>query len=267
MSTNLFGRLTLESKLRMALERREFELHYQPVVSPQTLQISAVEALLRWSHQKLGMVPPSEFVPVLEDTGLIIPVGEWIFDTAFRQAVEWKTDYACPCKLAINLSAVQLHNQGLVETIRTTAETTGFHLKDLELEITESALVKRDSMTMNHLRALGEMGVRLAIDDFGTHYASLGFLRQFPIDTIKIDRSFITDVVSNPKSAALVRGIIAMAGSLDLRVVAEGVETQAQLDFLSEQACDRLQGYFLSKPLPPLQILPLIKKANHAAAG
>jgi diguanylate cyclase (GGDEF)-like protein/PAS domain S-box-containing protein len=262
MSTNLFGRLTLESKLRVALESREFELRYQPLVSPQTRQICAVEALLRWNHRELGMVPPSEFIPVLEETGLIIPVGEWVFEEGFRQLVEWKSRYACPRKLAINLSAVQLNDRRLVETIQSTAETTGFHLEDLQLEITESVLVKRDAVTMNNLRALGEIGVRLAIDDFGTHYACLSYLQQFPIDTIKIDRSFITDVASNMKNAALVRGIIAMATNLNLRIVAEGVETRAQMAFLRKQECDQLQGYYLSRPLRAPQVLPLIRKSS-----
>ena len=260
MSTKAFERLNLETSLRHALEREEFRLHYQPQVDLESGRVTGVEALLRWQHPDLGLVAPVDFIPLLEETGLILPVGEWVLWTACTQIRSWQEAGLEPVRMAINLSGRQFDEPHLVDRITEIMREAGLDPIWLEFEITESVLMKNESLTMEAFQALEAAGVRLAIDDFGTGYSSLSYLKRFPIDTIKIDRSFIRDVTVDPDDAAIAQAIIAMGRSLKLHVIAEGVETQEQLAFLREQQCHGMQGYLFSRPVPAEEITPLLKK-------
>ncbi|MBW8307463.1 MAG: EAL domain-containing protein [Thiobacillus sp.] len=262
-------RLTLENSLRRALERDELRLYYQPKVDLASGAVIGLEALLRWAHPVRGMIPPDQFVPLAEETGLIIPIGEWVLRTACLQIKAWQGDGMPLLPVAVNLSARQFRQfsasgeatgiHDLVETIERVLEETGVDPSCLELEITESILMQNLSMAANILQALSAKGIRIFIDDFGTGYSSLSYLKRLPIDTIKIDKSFVGDIMTDPDDAAIVTAIIAMAHSLRLKVVAEGVETQEQFDFLLERGCDAMQGFFFSKPLPAEEIFPLLR--------
>lgn len=253
-------RLLLETSLRHALERDEFLLYYQPIVLCGSGDVVGAEALLRWQQPELGWVSPAKFIPVAEDTGLIGPLGEWVFKTACLQVRAWlDAGYAAP-RIAINLSTRQFRQGNLIQVIAQTISEAGIEARHVEVEITESLLMERADEAVSKLQALSDMGIRISIDDFGTGYSSLSYLKRFPIDKLKIDQSFVRDVASDPDDAAIVVAIIAMAHSLDVKVVAEGVETVEQYDFLKQHGCDECQGYYFSRPLPALDVAEKLPK-------
>jgi diguanylate cyclase (GGDEF)-like protein/PAS domain S-box-containing protein len=249
MNAQVVERLTLEHSLRLGLEREELFLVYQPQADIARDRIVGVEALLRWQHPELGLVSPERFVRVAENSGLIIPIGEWVLRTACSVARKWQDEGLLAVPVAVNVSAVQFRQDGFRELIRTVLRETGLAPQYLELELTESLLLSNADVTLPLLRDLKAMGVKLAIDDFGTGYSSLSYLRQFPVNRIKVDRSFIQSVAVNSDDAAITTAIISMAGSLNLRVIAEGVENESQMSFLRAHHCDEIQGYYYSRPL------------------
>ena len=260
LSARIFERLTLETHLRHALERDEFVLYYQPQIDTRTKMISGVEALLRWQHPELGLVTPNNIIPLLEETGLIEQVGQWVLETACRQSRAWHDAGWSYLHMSVNISSRQFNNTDFISSVHEIINLTAINPEFLELELTESMLMRNASSTVNALHSLSGRGVRFAIDDFGTGYSSLTYLRRFPIDTIKIDRSFIRDVTDNPDDAAIASAIIMMAQSLSLNVVAEGVENQEQLDFLSSRNCHYLQGNYFNRPLPADEITHLLEE-------
>ncbi len=258
--------LEVGAELHHALERDEFELHYQPKVDLQSGAITGVEALLRWHSPDMGLVSPAKFIPILEETGLILEVGEWVIARACRQARLWQEQGLPPLRIAVNLSPRQFQSRNLAERIRTLIDQPDFLPEFLELEITESMVmqnVERAIATLEQLRALG---VRIAIDDFGTGYSSLAVLKRFPVDCLKVDRSFVRDVPNDPDDVAITRSVIALAHSMGLSVVAEGVETEAQRAFLVDSQCDEMQGFLFSKPLPAAELAVLFREKAALAA-
>ena len=239
----------LEADLRLAIERNQLLLHFQPKVDVASGRLLSVEALLRWQHPSRGLVAPAEFIPLAEERGLIVPIGRWVLQAACRQMREWRNAGLEVLPVAVNLSARQLHDEGFARRVSETLERTGFPAENLELEITESMVMRDAEGSIKLLQALRDTGVRIAIDDFGTGYSSLAYLKRFPIDCVKIDRSFIRDLPDDRDDASITRSIIAMAHNMKLDVVAEGVETESQLAFLHAYACDEIQGYLFSKPL------------------
>jgi diguanylate cyclase (GGDEF)-like protein/PAS domain S-box-containing protein len=250
MNERAMARLTMETQLRGALAREEFVLHYQPKASLVTGRITGFEALLRWQRPGLGLVPPLQFISVLEDTGLIVSVGEWVVWTVCEQIKSWQEQGVELHPISINLSARQFQQQDLEKVIGKTLEATRIDPRLLELELTESVLMKEAETAASALGNLKAFGVQISMDDFGTGYSSLAYLKRFPLDVLKIDRTFIRDVTSDADDATITVAMINLAHSLGLRVVAEGVETSAQLEFLKEHGCDEMQGYFFSRPLP-----------------
>ena len=250
MGTMVSEHVKLEGGLRRAEERNELLVYYQPKEVLATGALFGMEALLRWKHPEFGMVSPARFIPLAEETGLIVSIGVWVLRAACTQAKTW-ADAGMPLVVAVNLSGVQLRQRNFIDSVRAVLAETGLNPAHLELEITESVLMEQAKETMSTLHQLKEIGVQLAIDDFGTGYSSLSYLKRFPVDILKIDQSFVRDVTSDPDDAALVAGIIALAHSLRLKVVAEGVETLEQRDFLIGCNCDSIQGYLLSQPVPP----------------
>ncbi len=240
----------LEEALRLAVEREEFTVHYQPKVEVANGRLCALEALLRWERPNYGAVSPGVFVPVLESIGLIVPVGRWVIDTVCQQIAEWQRGAIGAVEVSVNVSGHQLIEGDLIADIARLLAQHGVAPHWLEVELTEGSLMENTQHTIDSLQRLHAMGVKISIDDFGTGYSSLAYLRRFPIDTLKIDIAFIREVTSNPQDAAITRTIIELAHSLSLRVVAEGVETQAQLAFLKDAGCDQIQGYLFSRPLP-----------------
>jgi predicted signal transduction protein with EAL and GGDEF domain len=243
-------RLMLESGLRRALERNELELHYQPKMDLRTQRIVGVEALMRWRHPVLGMVSPAQFIPIAEETGLIVPMGLWALRTACAEARDWQSRGLPPVQMSVNLSVRQFASDSLIEDIATTLHDTGLNPELLELEITESVMMKNPENTALLLQQIRKLGVGLAIDDFGTGYSSLSYLKRFPLTTVKIDRSFVNDLSQDTDSQALADGIVTLAHGLRMKVVAEGVETAEQLAYLRAHGCDEIQGYWLCKPMP-----------------
>ncbi len=250
MNIKASERLTLEAKLHYALEREEFHLCYQPKINLNNGQITGSEALLRWENPEIGVISPAEFVPLLEETGLIVPVGEWILRTACLHNKTWQQAGFPHLTVGVNFSSLQFKHHNLCETLVRILKETGLDPHCLEVELTESILMESTEEIVGLLHELNAMGVHISLDDFGTGYSSLSYLRRFPIHSLKIDRSFIRDVTTNPEDTAITQAIIAMAHSLKLRVVAEGVETEEQLALLIENGCDEMQGYYFSKPLP-----------------
>jgi diguanylate cyclase (GGDEF)-like protein len=246
-------RLALEIALRGALERDEFELHYQPRVAVATGEVRGFEALLRWRHPQLGLLGPAEFIPILEETGLIVPVGEWVLRTACLQIGAWERAGMDSRPVAVNLSARQFHQRDLDDVVERIIRETGIAPSQLELELTETVLVREPEEAARTMRRLKAMGIRIAVDDFGTGYSSLGYLKRFPIAALKIDRTFVADVTRNPEDAAITIAIINLAHSLGLHVVAEGVEAEDQLQFLRRNGCDEFQGFLFSPALPPAE--------------
>ena len=251
-------RMELERALRGALERDELALHYQPQVNRKDGRIVGVEALLRWHHPTLGMVSPARFIPVAEETGLIIPIGEWVLRTACAQANSWHAGGHTGLCVAVNMSAKQFQQQDVPALVRDVLGCTRLPAQCLELELTESALMHDTDATVETMRQIKKLGVRLSLDDFGTGYSSLSYLKRFPIDVLKIDQSFTFEVTSDEGAASITRAIIAMARSLNMTTVAEGVETKEQLEFLGALGCDVMQGFHISRPLPVSQITALL---------
>jgi diguanylate cyclase len=249
MNAQVVERLTLEKSLRLALDKKELFLMYQPQMDIATGKVVGLEALLRWQHPKLGLVPPDRFIRLAENSGLILPIGEWVLRTACSQARKWQEEGFPKVTVAVNVSAIQFRQEGFCRLIRKVLDETGLAPQYLELELTESLLLANADLMLSVVQKLKAMGLTLAIDDFGTGYSSFGYLRQFQASKLKIDRSFIRDVAVNPDDAAITAAIISMAKSLKLRVIAEGVETEEQMTFLRAHKCDEIQGYYFSKPL------------------
>ncbi|MGD8378845.1 MAG: EAL domain-containing protein [Gammaproteobacteria bacterium] len=250
MSTVAMERLSLENSLRQALDRDEFVLRYQPQVSLSTGEIIGVEALIRWNHPKRGMVPPGDFIPLAEQTGLIVPIGEWVLATACRDNQAWRMAGLPALPVSVNLSAIQFRRRNLHRVIAGILAETGLPPELLELEVTESVVMHESHDAQLAVSRLNELGIRLAIDDFGTGYSSLGYIKRFRIDRLKIDQSFVRDAPRDPEDAAICRAIIMLAHSLRLQVIAEGVETEEQVAFLRDHQCDAIQGFCFSRPLP-----------------
>ncbi len=258
IANNSFERLVLENSLRRALERNEFQLYYQPQLDLRTGKTIGAEALIRWKHPDLGFIPPMEFIPVAEETGLIHPIGEWVLKTACAQKKLWDEQGFKDLRISVNLSARQFHYANLVDMVGDTIRKSGIDARCLDLELTESTIMDRLEETTLTLKRLKNMGTHISIDDFGTGYSSLMYLKTFPIDCVKIDKSFVNDVTTDPDDQAITHAIISMAHSLKLEVVAEGVETKEQLDLLKSQSCDIIQGYLFSKPIPANDIQPFL---------
>jgi diguanylate cyclase len=242
---------TIESGLRLALQRKEFLLHYQPKLDLTSGKVVGVEALVRWNRPDTGMVYPSDFIPVAEDSGLIVPLSQWVLQEACQQACRWQAQGMRPLYLSVNVSAIDFRQRGFVEGIARTLKETGLDPTQLELEITESVLMQNVDTTVAILKAIKELGIRLAIDDFGTGYSSLSYLQKFPVDVLKIDQSFVGDLSIDSNDAKLVSTIISLGKSLNLHIIAEGVETREQLEFLKIHQCEEAQGYYFSKPVEP----------------
>ncbi|MFP5247548.1 MAG: putative bifunctional diguanylate cyclase/phosphodiesterase, partial [Thermoanaerobaculia bacterium] len=260
MNERYVRRLALEQHLHHAIEREQLELYYQPVYDRARRRFVSLEALLRWRDPSRGLVQPSEFIALAEETGMIIPIGEWCLREACSQLRRWHVEGLTTLRMAVNISAVQLQQPDLVSIVRSALEENGLRPEMLQLEITESAAMQNFEMTMKALRDLRAMGVGVAIDDFGTGQSSLTYLKHFPIDTVKIDKEFLRDVTADETAAAIVSYVINLAHTLQLRVVAEGVETEEQYTFLRHYACDLMQGYLFSKPLPASDVLPFLQQ-------
>nr|WP_274598101.1 MULTISPECIES: EAL domain-containing protein [unclassified Pseudomonas] len=265
MNESAVKRLQTETLLRGALDRDEFILHFQPKVSLADGSISGLEALLRWNHPELGLVSPADFIPMLEDTGLIIPVGEWVIRKVCETLKRWEDNNLGVVPIAVNLSARQLQVKGLAKIVRHILEEYGIHPALLEFELTESVLMIEPESAVEILREIKSYGIGLSVDDFGTGYSSLAYLKRFPIDTLKIDRMFIKDITSNHEDAAITRAVIVLAHELDLNVIAEGVETSDQLELLVKHGCDQIQGYLFSKPVTSDECAAMIKSSRTLA--
>ena len=250
MKTSFPERLKLETDLRRALERGEFQLHYQPMVDMKSALVVGMEALLRWNHPDRGLISPADFIPLAEETGLIVPIGRWVIEAACAQSKAWQEQGLGKLRLSVNISAVQFRQKDLLDTIARALSLSGLAPEHLEVEITESTVMQNAAEATLTLEQLSESGVLISIDDFGTGYSSLSYLKSFPINTLKIDRSFIREISEDKEDAAIVRAIIGLAHNLGLRVVAEGVETRRQLEFLRHLESDEYQGYYSSRPLP-----------------
>ena len=266
MNERAVERIELENTLRKAISERHLVLHYQPQVNAGTGAVIGVEALVRWQHPEKGLVSPAHFIAVAETSGLIVPIGEWVLRTACAQLKQWQESMGADFTVAVNLSARQFQQPELVDMIREAIQETGIEPGHLEVEITESNAMQNAENTMFILRELKALGVRISMDDFGTGYSSLNYLKRFPIDTLKLDRSFVKDVTTDPSDAAIVTAVIEMAHSLSISVVAEGVEREEQLDFLRRQGCDTIQGFLFSKPLPAPDLEVFVTERRAATA-
>ncbi|WP_179295617.1 sensor domain-containing protein [Bacillus sp. FJAT-45350] len=263
MNKNLLKKLQIETELRKALTKEdEFVLFYQPQIDLQSNKIVGVEALIRWIHPTRGFVSPGEFIPVAEDTGLVIPLGEWVLKRACQQMKQWKTDGIQDIKVSVNIATSHFQRPDFVEMILRVLKETGLESRSLELEITENSLMENTESSAKVLKRLKEVGIDISIDDFGTGYSSLGYLKSFPITTLKIDQSFVRDLVKDSDDRAIVTTIINLAKNLRMKVIAEGVETEETLQFLRSEGCHEMQGYLFSKPLQEEDLIPFIKKVN-----
>jgi EAL domain-containing protein (putative c-di-GMP-specific phosphodiesterase class I) len=258
--------LSMESELRRAIERDEFVLHYQPKISLSTGEITGVEALLRWRHPERGLVPPGDFMPLLEETGLVVQAGGWVLRAVCRQLNAWAAAGIAPVSIAVNLSARQFLAPDLGESIRLVLEEHGVKPEMLEVEITESSIMADTAEASRTLEYLENLGVKSAIDDFGTGYSSLGYLKRFPLRALKIDRSFVSDITTDADDAHITQAVISMAHSLGLKVVAEGVETDEQLSFLLRYGCDEVQGFLFARPMPADDCAAAIVDARRLAS-
>lgn len=259
MNVRALERQFIEEDLRHALERRELALHYQPKINLRTGAITGAEALLRWTHPTRGAIAPAQFISVAEDCGLILPIGHWVLREACEQARIWADSDLPPTTIAVNVSAMQFRGENFVEAVFAILKGTGLDPHSLELELTESVLTKRVERTASILQTLRQSGMQIVIDDFGTGYSSLSYLQKFPVDALKIHESFVRQISATPETMSMVSTVIGMARSLKLRVVAEGVETQAELTFLQAHQCDEGQGHYFSPPLPAPQFARLLK--------
>ncbi|MGE4578291.1 MAG: EAL domain-containing protein [Desulfuromonadales bacterium] len=266
MHAQALEKMLLANDLRRALERNEFFLEYQPQLCLKTGKMTGTEALLRWQHPDLGVISPSQFIPMAEETGQILPIGRWVLETACRQNKAWLDAGFSPLRMAVNLSGKQFREGGLLECIKSVLRETGLPASCLELELTESILMENAGATRHTLKALKEMGVQLAIDDFGTGYSSLNYLKHFPIDRLKIDKSFVQEIDVQPDDAAIAEAIIALAHSLRVHVVAEGVEQRSQLEFLRQRQCDEIQGFYFSHPLSASALEAMLMGSAHPGA-
>ncbi|GCD11013.1 sensor domain-containing protein [Clostridium tagluense] len=262
MSDIVVRRVEIEKGLRRALEKNEFEIYYQPQIDIINNKIKGFEALLRWNSTELGKISPSEFIPVAEASGLIIPMGDWIIKTVYLQNNLWKSKGYLYDTIAVNLSAVQLQNDKFEENLKRIITETKVNTRFVELEITESILMKDFEKSIKLLTEIRDLGIKIALDDFGTGYSSLSYLKQLPINTLKIDKSFIDNIVTNEREKAIVDGIIQLAQKIDLDVIAEGVETKEQIKLLQSMGCNQIQGYYFSKPLPSDEIEEKFLKTN-----
>jgi diguanylate cyclase (GGDEF)-like protein/PAS domain S-box-containing protein len=259
MNVRAVERQSIEESLRRALERQEFALQYQPIINLRTGEITGAEALIRWTHPTRGPVSPAQFIPIAEDCGLILPIGNWVLREACKQAQAWRHAGLPLATIAVNISAIEFRDERFLDGVFAVLKETGLDPRSLELELTESVLMKRVDSTGSILKTLRASGVQVAVDDFGTGYSSLSYLRKFPIDALKIDQSFVRQITTAPDETTIVTAVISMGRSLKLRVVAEGVETQEELAFLQAHQCDEAQGYFFSRPLPPEQFAKLLE--------
>jgi len=262
MNKDVSRRLALEEQMHGALERGEFRLHYQPKVDITTCNLIGVEALLRWNNPALGEVTPCEFIPIAEQTGLIIPIGQFVLNKALEMTATWQQKYEQPFSIAVNLSPRQFRDPNLVTFIKKAIAQSGVPGKSLELEITEGVLMSGHAYIDEALEAINSLGISIAMDDFGTGYSSLSYLRRYPFDVLKIDRSFVSDIIEDKADRELVNAAIAMAHSLGLKVVAEGVETEEQRALLAKQGCEIAQGYLFSKPVSAEEITAMLVSAN-----
>jgi diguanylate cyclase (GGDEF)-like protein len=260
MSAGLDNRVQLESDLHQAIALKQFELYYQPKVHTNTGAVRSAEALIRWVHPERGVITPDAFIPLAEDCGLIGAIGEWVVQEACRQARAWRLAGLAPMRVSVNLSPSQFRGSGLIHTIRRALDDAGLEPQYLEVELTESAVMSDPEESIAILEQLSAMGVLVSVDDFGTGYSSMSYLRRLPIDKLKIDRVFISEIVSRPEDASIVRAIVSLAHSLRLKVVAEGVETPAQLDFLKAVGCDEYQGYHFSRPVPSREFERVVRE-------
>ena len=255
-------RLTLEHNLRQALMNDEFCLHFQPILDVKTGRVHSVEALIRWQHPEQGMIPPGKFIPIAEETGLIQPIGEWVFWAACRQLSDFYVAGIRDVKMGINISAMQMRNDNLPVLAKGAIDALGLDAKDLIFEITESVAMNQPDDTVRILDCLHDMGIALAIDDFGTGYSSLSYLKMFPIDHLKLDRAFVSEIGEGPDSATICDATISLGHSLGLRLVAEGVETEEQFEYLRGKGCDLVQGFLFSRPVPAEQVMAFIQQRH-----
>jgi diguanylate cyclase (GGDEF)-like protein/PAS domain S-box-containing protein len=262
MKTHASERLRLESEMRAALKNNEFLLHYQPQVDTLSGEIIGLETLVRWQHPEKGLIPPGVFIPVAEDSGLIVPLGEWIMKEACKQYRKWQDTGLEPVRIAVNLSGRQFVRQDLRGMVEKVLDDAGIAPSAIELELTESTIMEHVEETVETLKTLRDLGVHLSIDDFGTGYSSMAYLKRFTIDKLKIDQSFVRDLATDSDDAAIVIATIAMAHALNLTVIAEGVETEEQLQFLKENGCEQMQGYYFSRPLPVEKITELLRSGQ-----
>jgi EAL domain-containing protein (putative c-di-GMP-specific phosphodiesterase class I) len=267
MNARELRQLNLENQLLRALRKNEFTIHYQPLVDTSTWRLLGAEALIRWQHPQLGLIPPSEFVPLAEDSGLIAPIGEWVLMTACSQLKHWHDQGFQDLHLSVNVSARQFHDLNPANTVFRILDELVIDPGCLELELTESSVMSDDPRVLHSLSQLKTIGVRLSIDDFGTGFSSLDHLRSLPLDTIKIDKSFVRNASVRPGDAALVSSVIALAHRLNLTVIAEGVETIEQLKFLTNLGCDGVQGFFFSRPLPSEVFRAFLVSQSYEAAA
>jgi diguanylate cyclase (GGDEF)-like protein len=263
MDKRLQLRRALELDLRKAIANGEFEVYYQPILYLQTGKVSGFEALLRWNHPERGMISPMDFIPLAEETGLILPLGEWVLRTACAHAAKWPQ----PIGVAVNLSAMQFKGRNLVQLTLNALAASGLPAARLDLEITESVLLQDESHTLSLLHQLREIGVRISMDDFGTGYSSLAYLRNFPFDKIKIDRSFVRDILVRKDCQAIIRAVVGLARSLGITTIIEGIETKEQLAFAKADGCDEGQGYLFAKPMPEREVAEFLAKCERVAAA
>ncbi|OCT13740.1 hypothetical protein A8709_19355 [Paenibacillus pectinilyticus] len=259
MNEAVTRKMQMEIGLRKALERKEFRVYYQPQIDVNTGHVIGTEALIRWEHPEWGHMSPADFIPLAEETGLIIPIGEWVLNEACRQNKEWQTQGYPPLRMAVNMSSRQFKQSNLIDTVSNALDLSGLEPQYLELELTES-IIQDSKYAITTMQKLKDMGIFLSIDDFGTGYSSLNYLKHFPIDSLKIDQSFTRNMFENTKDAALIHTIITMAHNLELKVIAEGVETEEQLQFLLQRQCNEAQGYLFSRPIPAKEMTGMIKK-------
>jgi EAL domain-containing protein (putative c-di-GMP-specific phosphodiesterase class I) len=252
-------RVRFEGDLHRALKQLQFELHYQPKFKAVSTRIHSAEALIRWRHPEQGLLLPERFIPLAEESGLIVPIGEWVLRETCRQLRVWQDEGLPSIRIAVNISALQFRRLDLVDTVRRALADAGISAHSLEIELTETAVMSDPEESVEILQRLSRMGIIVSVDDFGTGYSSMSYLRRFPIDKLKIDRSFITNIMSSSDDAAIVQAIISLAHSLRLTVVAEGVETAEQVAFLRKHGCDQYQGYYFSRPVDPVQFAALLR--------